>query len=137
MTVQGIGRQQQLQSSPHQQACLMGILGPLEEEELVEVVDGGILVVAVVVEVFISRAEDLVVGFVRSADLGVRSDDAKAEGFGEVYSVYLYVMHVYRESRGTAQPSLFQVGAYVTRMAQTGPWKLLTCNRRGCATKPH
>ena len=44
MTVQGIGRQQQLQSSPHQQACLMGILGPLEEEELVEVVDGGMLV---------------------------------------------------------------------------------------------
>lgn len=47
MTVQGIGRQQQLQSSPHQQACLMGILGPLEEE--VELVDGGMLV-AVVVE---------------------------------------------------------------------------------------
>jgi hypothetical protein len=47
MTVQGIGRQQQLQSSPHQQACLMGILGPLEEEELV---DGGMLVVVVVVE---------------------------------------------------------------------------------------
>jgi hypothetical protein len=47
MTVQGIGRQQQLQSSPHQQACLMGILGPLEE--VVELVDGGMLV-AVVVE---------------------------------------------------------------------------------------
>lgn len=36
-------------------------------------------------------------------------------------------MDVYRGSRATAQPSLFQVGAYVTRMAQTGPWKLLTC----------
>lgn len=50
MTVQGMGRQQQLQSSPHQQACLMGILGPLEEEEPVEVVDGGILVVVVVLK---------------------------------------------------------------------------------------
>lgn len=37
--------QQQLQSSPHQQPCLMGTLGPLEEE--VEEVDGGILVVVV------------------------------------------------------------------------------------------
>lgn len=45
MTVQGIGMQQQLQSSPHQQPCLMGTLGPLEEE--VEEVDGGILVVVV------------------------------------------------------------------------------------------
>lgn len=43
MTVQGIGRQQQLQSSPHQHPCLMGTLGPLEEE--VEEVEGGIVVV--------------------------------------------------------------------------------------------
>jgi hypothetical protein len=44
MTVQGIGRIQQLQSSPHQHACLMGILGPLEEA-VDEVVEGGIVVV--------------------------------------------------------------------------------------------
>ena len=42
MTVQGIGMQQQLQSSPHQQPCLMGTLGPLEEA-VEEVVDGGIV----------------------------------------------------------------------------------------------
>jgi hypothetical protein len=35
---------QQLQSSPHQQACLMGTLGPLEEA-VDEVVEGGIVVV--------------------------------------------------------------------------------------------
>ena len=35
---------QQLQSSPHQQACLMGTLGPFEEA-VEEVVDGGIIVV--------------------------------------------------------------------------------------------
>lgn len=35
---------QQLQSSPHQHACLMGTLGPLEEGAE-EVVDGGIVVV--------------------------------------------------------------------------------------------
>lgn len=40
MTVQGM--MQQLQSSPHQHACLIGTLGPLEEE--VEEVDGGIVV---------------------------------------------------------------------------------------------
>ena len=44
MTVQGIGIQQQLQSSPHQHPCLMGTLGPLEEA-VEEVVDGGIVVV--------------------------------------------------------------------------------------------
>jgi hypothetical protein len=44
MTVQGIGMQQQLQSSPHQHPCLMGTLGPLEEE-VEEVVDGGIVAV--------------------------------------------------------------------------------------------
>lgn len=43
MTVQGIGMQQQLQSSPHQHPCLMGTLGPLEEA-VEEVVDGGIVV---------------------------------------------------------------------------------------------
>lgn len=42
MTVQGI--MQQLQSSPHQHPCLMGTLGPLEEE-VEEVVDGGIVAV--------------------------------------------------------------------------------------------
>jgi hypothetical protein len=42
MTVQGIGRMQQLQSSPHQHACLMGTLGPLEEA-VDEVVEGGII----------------------------------------------------------------------------------------------
>lgn len=42
MTVHGIGMQQQLQSSPHQQPCLMGTLGPLEEA-VEEVVDGGIV----------------------------------------------------------------------------------------------
>jgi hypothetical protein len=41
MTVHGI--MQQLQSSPHQHPCLMGTLGPLEEE-VEEVVDGGIFV---------------------------------------------------------------------------------------------
>ena len=41
MTVQGII--QQLQSSPHQQPCLIGTLGPLVDPELVEVVEGGIL----------------------------------------------------------------------------------------------
>jgi len=46
MTVQGIGIQQQLQSSPHQHPCLMGTLGPLEEA-VEEVVDGGIVVVVV------------------------------------------------------------------------------------------
>lgn len=45
MTVQGI--MQQLQSSPHQQLCLMGTLGPLEEE-VEEVVDGGIVAVEMV-----------------------------------------------------------------------------------------
>jgi hypothetical protein len=39
---------QQLQSSPHQHPCLTGTLGPLEEE-VEEVVDGGILVEVVVV----------------------------------------------------------------------------------------
>ena len=43
MTVQG--KMQHWQSSPHQQACLIGILGPLEEE--VELVDGGMLVAVV------------------------------------------------------------------------------------------
>jgi len=43
MTVQGIGIQQQLQSSPHQHPCLIGTLGPLEEA-VEEVVDGGIVV---------------------------------------------------------------------------------------------
>jgi hypothetical protein len=46
MTVHGI--MQQLQSSPHQHPCLTGTLGPLEEE-VEEVVDGGILVEVVVV----------------------------------------------------------------------------------------
>ena len=41
MTVQGM--MQQLQSSPHQHDCLIGTLGPFEEE--VEVVDGGIMAV--------------------------------------------------------------------------------------------
>jgi hypothetical protein len=43
MTVQGM--MQQLQSSPHQHPCLMGTLGPLEED--VEEVDGGIVMVEV------------------------------------------------------------------------------------------
>ena len=43
MTVQGIGMQQQLQSSPHQHPCLMGTLGPLEEP-VEEVAEGGIVV---------------------------------------------------------------------------------------------
>lgn len=42
MTVQGM--MQQLQSSPHQHACLMGTFGPLEPDEVVEVVEGGIVV---------------------------------------------------------------------------------------------
>lgn len=42
MTVHGM--MQQLQSSPHQQACLMGIFGPFEPDEVVEVVEGGIVV---------------------------------------------------------------------------------------------
>jgi hypothetical protein len=46
MTVQGI--MQQLQSSPHQHPCLMGTLGPLEED-VEEAVDGGILAVVRVV----------------------------------------------------------------------------------------
>jgi hypothetical protein len=44
MTVQGIGRMQQLQSSPHQHDCLMGTLGPLDEA-VDEVVEGGIIAV--------------------------------------------------------------------------------------------
>lgn len=45
ITVQGIGMMQQLQSSPHQQPCLTGTLGPLVLEEVEEAVDGGMVVV--------------------------------------------------------------------------------------------
>lgn len=40
---------QQLQSSPHQQPCLTGTLGPLVLEDVDEAVDGGMVVVVVVV----------------------------------------------------------------------------------------
>lgn len=45
------------------------------------------------IEVVMSRAEDLVVGFVRFAGFVVRPDDAKTEELEKVYSGYKYIVN--------------------------------------------